>query len=88
MPKCFQFSFGKRVTVIFDFFEVFIERPPNLLARAQTYSNWKSHRTVKVLIGITPQGIISFVSEALGGQTSDKFLTDNFWILRLLNQGD
>ena len=56
MPKCFQFSFGNRTTVIIDCFEVFIERPTNLLARAQTFSSYKHHNTIKVLIGITPQG--------------------------------
>ena len=53
MPQCFEFSFGKKTTVIIDCFEVFIERPTNLLARAQTFSSYKHHNTVKVLIGIT-----------------------------------
>ena len=88
MPKCFQYSFGKKTTVIIDCFEVFIERPSNLLARAQTFSNYKHHNTVKVLIGITPQGTISFVSNAWGGRTSDKFLTENCGILRKLKPGD
>ena len=37
MPQCFQYSFGKKVTVIIDCFEVFIDRPTNLMARAQTF---------------------------------------------------
>lgn len=41
MPQCFQFSFGNRVTVIIDCFEVFTNRPSNLYARAQTYSSNK-----------------------------------------------
>ena len=53
MPMCFQYAFGKKVTVVIDCFEVFIERPYNLLARAQTFSSYKHHNTVKVLIGIT-----------------------------------
>ena len=31
--------------VIVDCFEVFIDRPPALLARAQTYSSYKHHNT-------------------------------------------
>jgi len=88
MPKCFEYSFGKKTTVIIDCFEVFIERPTNLLARAQTYSSYKSHNTIKVLIGITPQGTICFISNAWGGRTSDKFLTENCGILNKLVPGD
>ena len=88
MPQCFQFSFGKKTTVIIDCFEVFIDRPSNLLARAQTFSTYKHHNTIKVLIGITPQGTISFVSKAWGGRTSDKFLTENCGIMEKLLPGD
>ena len=56
MPMCFQYAFGKKVTVVIDCFEVFIDHPSNLLARAQTFSTYKHHNTIKVLIGITPQG--------------------------------
>ena len=45
------------------------------------WSSYKHHNTIKVLIGITPQGTIAYTSEAWGGRTSDKFLTENcgFW---------
>ena len=88
MPQCFQYSFGKKTTVIIDCFEVFIEKPTNLLARAQTFRSYKHHNTVKVLIGITPQGSISFVSKAWGGRTSDKFLTENCGLMNKLLPGD
>ena len=32
---------------------------------------------MKFLIGITTQGVISFISKAWGGRVSDKYLTDN-----------
>ena len=88
MPQCFQDSFGKKVTVIFYCFEVFINRPSGLYARAQTFSSYKNHNTVKVLIGITPQGSTSFVSKAWGGRTSEKFPTENCGILKNILPGD
>ena len=88
MPQCFQYSFGKKTTVVIDCFEVFIDRPSSLLARAQTFSSYKHHNTIKVLIGITPQGTIAFTSEAWGGRTSDKFLTENCGFLDKLLPGD
>jgi len=60
----------------------------DLLAQAKPFSNYKHHNTVKVLIGITPQATILFISKAWGGRTSDKFLTDNYGILDKLLPGD
>ena len=81
MPISFQYAFfGKQVTVIIDCFEVF-DRPTNLLARAQSFSNYMHHNTIKILIGITPQGSVCFVSQAWGGCTSDKYLTE-LWVFR------
>ena len=63
MLQCFQQAFGKKVTVIIDCFEIFIDRPSNLLACAQTFASYKHPKTAKVLIGITLQGsLICFKS--------------------------
>lgn len=88
MPMCFKYAFGNKVIVVIDCFEVFIEKPTNLLARAQTFSSYKHHNTIKILIGITPQGTVSYVSEAWGGRTSDKFLTENCGFLDKVLPGD
>ncbi|XP_022802834.1 uncharacterized protein LOC111340276 [Stylophora pistillata] len=88
MPMFFQYAFGKQVTVIIVCFEVFIDRPTNLLARAQTFSNYKHHNTVKIIIGFTPQGTVCFVSEAWDDRTSDNYLTEKCGFLENLLPGD
>jgi len=59
-------KFKRRYTdcrVIIDCTKIFVERASNLTARAMFYSNYKSHPTIKLLIGITPTGAVSFVSK-------------------------
>ena len=66
MPSDFRkLCFNHRLfscVLIIDCFEVFIERPASLLAKAQTYSNYKKHNTI-FLIGITPQGSLAYISK-------------------------
>ena len=87
MPTPFRTAYRNCVSII-DCFEVFCERPSDLKARAQTYSQYKSHNTVKYLISITPQGFISFISKGWGGRTSDKFITEHSGYLKYLSPGD
>ncbi|KAG5868357.1 hypothetical protein JTB14_012501 [Gonioctena quinquepunctata] len=57
-------------------------------ASARTWSHYKHHHTIKNLIGISPQGVIMFISNAYGGRASDKFIVENSDFLNNLNRGD
>ena len=72
MPMCFRALYQDKVAVIIDCFELFTEKPSSALNQVQTYSNYKHHQTVKYLIGISPHGTITFISDGWGGRTSDK----------------
>ena len=43
---------------------------------------------VKLLIGISPQGAISYISKGWGGRVSDVYLTEHCGILDNLSPGD
>ena len=87
-PMSFRQHFKTKDAVIVDCFEVFCHKPKNYRAKAETFSSYKHHTTVKFLIGVTPQGVISFVSKAWGGRTPDKHLTENCGVLKYLLPGD
>lgn len=87
MPMEFRLTFPKCVCVI-DCTEVFIVRPSDLKARAQTWSNYKQHNTIKILIAVSPQGTISYISKAWGGRVSDKYITEHCGVLDKLINGD
>ena len=88
MPFCFQRNYGLRVTSIIDCFELFIEKPSDLLAKSCTWSQYKHHNTAKYLISITAQGIISFISNGWGGRVSDKYIVENLGYLKNLHPGE
>lgn len=70
LPSVFKVKYP-RLACIIDCFEIFIGRPQKLNARAKCYSNYKKHSTVKVLIGCSPLGPITFLSPVWGGRVLD-----------------
>ena len=87
MPRVFRETYSD-CNVVIDCTELFIECPGNLTARSSTWSNYKHHNTLKFLVACSPCGIVTFVSEAFGGRTSDKVITQKSGFLDLINQGD
>jgi hypothetical protein len=72
MPESFH-KFP-RTRVILDCTETFTQKPSALQAQRETWSSYKHRNTYKALVGITPDGTVSYVSQLYGGAASDKFI--------------
>lgn len=87
LPKSFK-NRNVNVRGILDCTEFFIDRPRDLRNQSSTWSDYKKHNTIKVLIVITPRGKIAFVSKAYTGRTSDKQITQQSGFLDLVEPYD
>ena len=74
MPKIFKTAGHGKLRCIIDCSEVFMERAKKLDAQAATWSHYKSRNSIKFLIGISPTGFKTFLSDIYGGRTNDKFI--------------
>ena len=86
-PGCFKMLYPS-ARVILDATEVCVEKPSLPRLQQATFSSYKNTNTYKALVGISPTGVITYVSSLYAGSISDKELTHCSGILDLLEQGD
>lgn len=70
--------------IILDCTEIEVAIAQSLKLKIVTYSHYKQRHTFKVLIGIAPNGTITFVSNLFPGSISDKEITRKSGILNNL----
>ncbi|XP_064468470.1 uncharacterized protein LOC135379150 [Ornithodoros turicata] len=74
--------------VIIDCTELKAETPPGVEAQNMWYSHYKGTYTIKYLVGIAPNGLVTFLSPGFGGRANDTSLTVEAGVLPLLEPGD
>lgn len=87
LPDSFKPFMNCRIVI--DCTEIFtsVSRQSMNIQR-DTYSSYKHRNTWKVLIGIAPNGVVTFVSSLFPGSTSDKMITLKNGLLEQLVEGD
>ena len=71
MPEDFKHKYSS-TRVIIDCTEVRCQMPSSLHLNGELFSNYKHHTTLKGLIGISPGGAITFISQLYTGSISDR----------------
>jgi len=74
--------------VIIDGTECPVKKPKLPSAQQSTFSTYKNRNTVKVLAGISPGGLCSYMSKAFGGSTSDRQIVERTTLPSMCDPGD
>jgi len=88
MPKDFKKKYSA-TRVIIDCTEVRCQMPSSLHLNGELFSNYKHHTTLIGLIGISPGGAITFISQLYTGSISEREVVVRSGLLDLpLNEND
>lgn len=74
--------------VILDATEIPVKKPKLPFAQQVTFSSYKNRNTLKFLVGITPSGLISYVSPCYGGSATDRQIIEQSSILNRFDYND
>ena len=88
MPEDFKKKYSS-TRVIIDCTEVRCQMPSSLHLNGELFSNYKPHTTLKGLIGLSPGGAITFISQLYTGSISDREIVVRSGLLDLpLDEND
>ncbi|XP_020917026.1 uncharacterized protein LOC110254386 [Exaiptasia diaphana] len=82
MPECFREKYPT-TRVIIDCTEIRWQMPSSLLLNSELFSSYKNHVTLKGLVGISPSGAMTFISQMYPGNISDKEIVSRSGLLDL-----
>ena len=88
MPADFKDKYPS-TRVIIDCTEIRCQMPKSLRLNSELFSSYKNHTTLKGLVGISPAGAITFISQLYTGHISDREIVTRSGFLNLpFDRGD
>ena len=88
MPADFKERYPS-TRVIIDCTEIRCQMPKSMRLNSELFSSYKNHTTLKSLVGISPGGALTFVSQLYTGHLSDREIVTRSGFLKLpFNRGD
>ena len=78
MPAAFKEKY-----LIIDCTDIRCQMPKSLRFNSELFSSYKNHTTLKGLVGISPGGAITFISQLYTGQISDREIVMHSGFLNL-----
>ena len=85
-PSSFS-QFGS-CRVVIDCTDIEIATPGLMNQQNATYSNYRGMHSFKVIVGVAPNGVITYVSNLYPGSISDKAIVQQSGFLNHLTAGD
>lgn len=86
-PEDFRLHFPS-TRVLIDGTECPINKPKQPIVQQGTFSTYKNRNTVKVMVGSTPGGMVSYVSESYGGAASDRQIVERSSLATMCDPND
>ena len=87
-PTVHPYNFLPNAEAIIDGTEIFMQRPSNMATQKSSYSDYKSHTTVKYLVGIdTFTGVFVYILSGCSGNSSDRFTVEHSGLMDELKFG-
>lgn len=86
-PSDFKSKFPT-TRLIVDGTECPMKKPKAPVAQQATFSTYKNRNTVKVLVGASPGGLVTYISPAYGGSVSDRQICERSSLTQMCDIGD
>nr|XP_037872963.1 uncharacterized protein LOC101736528 isoform X2 [Bombyx mori] len=87
MPNCFRTHYPS-TRVIIDGTEIGIQKPSQPDTQKASFSSYKHKNTLKFLVGASPGGLLTYVSNGYAGSASDRQIVERSKLLQICDSGD